>query len=127
MKRPTPIRSVLSAVPDTTLNGNGTSNVNSTGATYITNNSGGLIKGATDSGIGILGYNTSTGAAYGNYTATSYAVVITNNAGATIEGNGTAAVIDGSANATISNGSGWNHDRRNREHQQRNGDQLWND
>jgi len=91
----------------TTLNANGTSDVNSTGTSYVTNNSGGLIKGDSDSGIAILGVNTNTGTAlYGNYTAANYAVVITNNAGGTIEGNGAVAVIDGSADVTEPNGTG---------------------
>jgi hypothetical protein len=90
-----------------TVNANGTSSVNTTGTSYITNNSGGLIKGDSDSGIAILGVNTNTGAAlYGGYTAQNYAVVITNNAGATIEGAGSVAVIDGSADVLTSSDSG---------------------
>jgi hypothetical protein len=77
------------------------------GTSYVTNNNGGLIKGDTDSGIAILGVNTNTGTAlYGNYTAQNYAVTITNNAGATIEGGGSVAVIDGSADVTEPNGTG---------------------
>ena len=57
--------------------------------TTITNNTGGLIEGDSDSGIAILGL---TG-------PTNYTVSITNNAGATIEGAGAVAVIDGSAAA----------------------------
>jgi hypothetical protein len=57
--------------------------------TTITNNSGGLIKGDSDSGIAILGVSGPT----------NFTVTITNNAGATIEGAGSAAVIDGSATA----------------------------
>jgi hypothetical protein len=90
-----------------TFGADGSANSNTTGTSYITNNSGGLIKGFSDSGIAILGVNTNTGTAlYGNYTAANYAVVITNNANATIEGAGSVAVIDGSADVTEPNGTG---------------------